>query len=385
MEFKSTRYKLFFSSSVTVVMIIILISVNHLLGSLNQLPEGIIFEPYTSAHYSTVEFDFYADISSIGLRNKEVSTIKHDSTFRILCFGDSWTYGWGVDVENSWPMILEDWLKQNGYSNVEVINCAQPGGNTQNYKRHAAIAIPLLKPDLVLLGVLQLNDLSQLSDRSTKDAMSNASNRTSVKHMTKSFFISSTENYVKLFYGNNPIEINPVWKASSIKLINSFNEDHLAKFESYSDTVKTLFKTGNLNPSLLNHYIKYPNQNLIYNDPNEVKTKESLLVMHADVAKIKQVCDENKSKVVFINLPSSAFTGHKIDSSFSSSIAKNQIDSMYKSVATSNNIDYIELTDYFKSMEDKRRYFYRFDGHPNRQGYRKMGAFIANSIQVYLN
>jgi len=36
-----------------------------------------------------------------------------------LCFGDSWTYGWGVNVENSWPKKLEQYLLANGFENVE--------------------------------------------------------------------------------------------------------------------------------------------------------------------------------------------------------------------------------------------------------------------------
>ena len=85
-------------------------------------PEGLIFTPNTAVHYKTSEFDFIVRTNSLGLRNKEFEL--HKSKFRILCFGDSWTYGWGVNVENAWPAKLESFLNSNGYD-VEVINCGQ--------------------------------------------------------------------------------------------------------------------------------------------------------------------------------------------------------------------------------------------------------------------
>src|ERR1022692_4446854 len=53
--------------------------------------EGLIFPPNTIARYKTVEFDYKAVINSLGLRNKEISIEKKKGTFRILCFGDSFT------------------------------------------------------------------------------------------------------------------------------------------------------------------------------------------------------------------------------------------------------------------------------------------------------
>ena len=57
---------------------------------------------------------------------------------------------------------LEKYLLANGYENIEVINCGRGGQYTSTYKKYLAKAVPLLKPDLVLVGVLQADDLAQL-------------------------------------------------------------------------------------------------------------------------------------------------------------------------------------------------------------------------------
>ena len=46
----------------------------------------------------TVEFDFVANINSLGVCDREVD-IEKGNRYRILCFGDSWTFGWGVEIE----------------------------------------------------------------------------------------------------------------------------------------------------------------------------------------------------------------------------------------------------------------------------------------------
>ena len=123
--------------------------------------EWLIFEPNSKAVAQTIEFNYVVNINSLGLRNKEINIEKGDK-YRILCFGDSWTYGYGVNAENSWPKKLEQYLITNGFENVELINCGRPGQFTGTYKKYVEKVVPILKPDLVLVGVLQLDDLAQL-------------------------------------------------------------------------------------------------------------------------------------------------------------------------------------------------------------------------------
>jgi len=70
---------------------------------------------------------------------------------KIVAFGDSLTAGYGLEVTDSYPALLEVALKNRGHL-VTVINEGVNGETTaENLKR--ASDIRSLKPDLVLLGI----------------------------------------------------------------------------------------------------------------------------------------------------------------------------------------------------------------------------------------
>ncbi|MFA5147122.1 MAG: GDSL-type esterase/lipase family protein [Candidatus Omnitrophota bacterium] len=92
-------------------------------------------------------------INSKGLRDYEYGYAKESGTYRIVALGDSYMFGWGVNLEDSYPKRLERILngKYPGRK-FEVINVSVYGYNT-------AQEFELLKregmkydPDLVILG-----------------------------------------------------------------------------------------------------------------------------------------------------------------------------------------------------------------------------------------
>src|ERR1035441_7805937 len=81
----------------------------------------------------------------------------------VLAIGDSFTYGWGVDGEDSWPKVMERELRQGGLD-IEVANLGMPGAGPREYAALAERAIPLLRPDLIVVGMLQADDLFQAAE-----------------------------------------------------------------------------------------------------------------------------------------------------------------------------------------------------------------------------
>jgi lysophospholipase L1-like esterase len=106
------------------------------------------------------ELKHRVSINSLGFRGGEISAAKSAGVTRILCLGDSFTYGSYVDDDQTLPFQLERKLRDSGY-NAEVVN-GGVGGTTivdQLYFLKKSFSI---KPDIVLL-VFSENDISDLA------------------------------------------------------------------------------------------------------------------------------------------------------------------------------------------------------------------------------
>ena len=73
--------------------------------------------------------------SSRGLRERELSVPKPSGVLRIGCLGDSFTFGWGVEVHETWCRVLEERLGSVGGRRVETVNLGVPGYNPSQQVR----------------------------------------------------------------------------------------------------------------------------------------------------------------------------------------------------------------------------------------------------------
>ena len=95
--------------------------------------------------------------NSLGFRDRDYLIPKSVNKYRIVVLGDSFTWGLGVDENDTIPKLLESDLQEFS-SNIEVINCGIEGTNTVqqlNIFKQRAIKYD---PDLVLL-IYYLNDI----------------------------------------------------------------------------------------------------------------------------------------------------------------------------------------------------------------------------------
>jgi len=102
-------------------------------------------------------------INSYGLRDYEYALQKQEGTYRIIIIGDSITFGFGVELEESYPKILEEKLKNELNMNIEVINFGVPGyTGIQEFIVLEEQAIKYF-PDLIIIGHY-LNDPDEVWD-----------------------------------------------------------------------------------------------------------------------------------------------------------------------------------------------------------------------------
>lgn len=65
--------------------------------------------------------------NSHGLRSREVNLAAAHQRRRILCFGDSSTFAFGVGFDDAWPNQLQKQLDEEQPGAIEVLNAGVPG------------------------------------------------------------------------------------------------------------------------------------------------------------------------------------------------------------------------------------------------------------------
>lgn len=106
---------------------------------------------------STFEFDgldilipaTQVSISAQGLRDREYEIPKPYGTKRVLCMGDSMTFGWGVEERDCWCRILAGRLTTGG-AGWEVINMGVPGYNFAQSVHYLGTKGVGFQPDLTV-------------------------------------------------------------------------------------------------------------------------------------------------------------------------------------------------------------------------------------------
>lgn len=119
--------------------------------------------PNATQHQRTPEFDLTYQTNGAGLR---VHPVEPDAVLKVLVLGDSFTFGVGARTHETWPAHLQRTLKEKGIS-VQVINAGVMGYDTLSQLRFAKELLPRYEPDIVLLGFL-VNDLMTNRERSEK-------------------------------------------------------------------------------------------------------------------------------------------------------------------------------------------------------------------------
>lgn len=98
-------------------------------------------------------------INAAGIRDRDDITFdKPVGQLRVLCIGDSFTFGWGVRDEDGWVRRLETELRRSG-KDIRTVNCGAAGALcVDEYAAGLANRFHRFQPDLVLV-TLCLNDL----------------------------------------------------------------------------------------------------------------------------------------------------------------------------------------------------------------------------------
>ena len=121
-------------------------------GKLGERLEGSARIYGLRPNQRTVHVGVPVEINAVGFRENDYPVERRPGVKRIVVLGDSYTFGVGVDFEETFHKRLERSLK-----NTEVLNFGVPGYNTTNELATLREVAARYKPDLVIVGYV-LND-----------------------------------------------------------------------------------------------------------------------------------------------------------------------------------------------------------------------------------
>jgi lysophospholipase L1-like esterase len=353
--------------------------------SIGYLSEGrdLIFQRFSRVSYATPEFKVESHINNLGFRDRDFSLAK-TRRFRLMAIGDSFTYGWGVPAEDSWPKILEKRLVAQGYD-VEVANLGQPGASPTDYAKTALQAIPLLKPDLVIVGLLQGDDLAQ----AFYDEVGSVER---LKRVVRWLYPHFLEMWHRS--GNHhAVDLSLVWKAQAREMLVEFNPDERARFGRIDSEIQSLFVAGQLNPALVNLAVRLPEY---LRKPLELESpgvQRAIASLSSELGRIRKASERSQARVIVVSVPLGVYisprkletygqTGFRVEKEM---LKTTGMDEAARDASFRAGIEFYEVTRQFREAAGRRDLFFKLDGHFNPAGCRVFAESIEPFITAELN
>jgi lysophospholipase L1-like esterase len=184
----------------------------------------------------------FVGINSLGARGPEIPQDKPPHEKRLICLGDSYTYGWGVDQGNSFPAQLQTLLVNqpnpfnvinygcNGYTILQEVNLLKKYGLQ-------------LKPDYVLLDASLNTDFLDIDELPIN-----------LKYMVRPGY-----NLVKTFVRKTAIGnlLLRIWSQRKGREIASFRKEEMrAQNQPLSDYPRPSARTFNVYIDKLDELVK---------------------------------------------------------------------------------------------------------------------------------
>ena len=379
------RLKIFFVS--TGIFLFVAAIADHLVlpGLVgNRTSHGLLFPPGSEFPYQTPEFSHTAKINSLGFRDREWATTKKEATTRIVAIGDSFTFGMGVELDRTWTKVLEQGLKDLGFD-VEIANLGRPGAHPASYAEVAQKAVPLLKPDVLLVAVLQGDDLAQTIRQITAE-------RTVKKNSPINSFGFPVKQAVHALYPNisrmmhqylankstfrsKARLLENIWKEQAERLVAGLKDEKKARFESMGLTAREMFLRGHLNPGIVSMAIADPEYFATPLQTDNPLVKSALGKMQGHLLNMKKTA--GAAEMIVLSIPLGIYVSENVRqggdeigfTTFPEMLLTTKPDESLKKICDESGIAFLSVTEAFRRQSRIEPLYYTYDGHFTPQGH----------------
>jgi len=297
------------------------------------------------------EFDVLVKTNSTGLR--ENFEVDYESV-KIAFFGDSFTFGHGVNVEDRYTNIFAQ--RSDLFSADQVVSMSYKNGFQPEHYEFWLRNVTTLKPDYIVMGLYLGTDLGADVLETVYDVKNN---KLSLPY--------------RLYQETGQIRINP----------STFKQPWRA-MRSYSNF-------GTLAVKLIGRssYRSKLFENEVPNSPNSIPLelgKTDLYKNHAmkSITRIRKLADARGSKLIVLLIPQNFYFGNE-NPHIHKDLAKKLIDvrtkrnllKQVKEFCKENSLRCLDLLSVL-SRDD----YFLLDAHWNINGHLKVGSYLADTIKI---
>lgn len=244
----------------------------------------------------STEFDLTYRMNNLGFRGPRAE-IEKDERERIAFIGDSFTFGWGVEEEDSWLGML-----RRAHPEKELLNLGRGGEHPMDHIQQARKILPVLKPDRLVVCLLSWNDLFQmkrvLDNERGKRTPSFESDSVAPSHFIYRAYRHLYPNFSSVFGG--VVNIQNQWKAESLWILSQMNDEQKKRYSELSPAVKSAFEQFKLNPWILYEGLFHSKS---YQDACSGEMEEALVRISHHLLEFEALAQENDCELTFLMLP----------------------------------------------------------------------------------
>jgi lysophospholipase L1-like esterase len=304
------------------------------------------YSPGSKWRFTHPEYTVEYEINEEGFRDRKDHPVpKPEGTIRVLLLGDSFTFGQGVNYDQSWPVIVEKYLEDSGNSEIDLVKAGVQGMDTRSEFILMKRLMNKYEFDVVvivfLINDLYTNTLYGIED-SEKVLVSNALDGRGLQKKSEaaeSWFKTAKQVFIR---NDRDGSFHLLTLARRIAIANEYL---YSKFYLQSARVK---------------YLTFP----LAPGP-----AEKLVITETLFKKIVGYCNSLGKKLIVLSIPQQFQVLYSNQSMDLPNIDIDFYDRYFSKIAEQSGFTWIAATDDFtRSRYKKKKLFYRLDGHLTPDG-----------------
>jgi hypothetical protein len=268
---------------------------------------------------------------------------------------------------------------------VEIANLGRPGAHPASYAEVAQKAVPLLKPDVLLVAVLQGDDLAQTIWQIK--AEETAGKKTAVNYFgfrVKQAMLSLYPNFFRIVhqylanrstFRSKARLLENIWKEQAERLVAGLKDAKKARFESMGVTAREMFLRGHLNPGIVSMAIADPEYFATPLQTENPLVKSALGKMQGHLLNMKKIA--GAAEMIVLSIPLGVYVSETVRqggdeigfTTFPEMLLTTKPDESLKKICDESGIAFLSVTEAFRRQSRDQSLYYKYDGHFTSQGH----------------